>query len=339
MNDPLLIQALRGAPTSRPPFWFMRQAGRYLPEYRATREQAGSFLDLCFTPDLAVEVTLQPIRRFAPDAAILFADILLLAYAMGQDLAFVEGEGPKLGELPPLADVDPEDAANRLGPVYETVAGVRAALPAGTALIGFAGAPWTVALYMVQGRGGGEFVTARLRALREPALMDVLIAALTEATIAYLDRQIRDGAQAVQLFDSWAGLANPEQARDFVLRPSAAIVRALKERHPDVPVIGFPKGLGARLAGYRAATGVDCVAFDTSVDPAYARRHLQDGGCVQGNLDPLLTIIGGKAMRTSARALIAELRGGPFVFNLGHGLIPQSDPAAVEELADLIRNA
>ncbi len=338
-EKPLLAVA-RGGRCTPPPAWLMRQAGRYLPEYREVRARAGSFLDLCFQPELAAEVTLQPIRRFGFDAAILFADILLLPHALGREVRFVEGEGPRLDPLQDAAtiaglqDIDPLPA---LAPVFETVSRVRQALPVDCTLIGFAGAPWTVATYMVAGGAEREQVQARLFAYREPAAFQSLIDRLTETTIAYLEAQIAAGAEAVKLFDSWAGALAPSEFRRWCQVPAARIVSTLHARHPDVPVIGFPRGCGGLLAEYAASTGVDVIALDTGVDPAWADRVLPPGLPVQGNLDPLALIAGGTALQQAVAGILAALGDRPHVFNLGHGILPQTPPDNVAALLRLIR--
>jgi len=339
--DGRMMRALAGEAQAVPPVWLMRQAGRYLPEYRATRARAGSFLDLCYTPELALEVTLQPIRRFGFDAAILFADILLVPQALGATLTFVEGEGPRLSRIETaedLARLRPVDAIDEtLAPVYETVRLLRAALPAGVPLIGFAGAPWTVATYMVAGRGTPDQAPARAMIYRDPATFDALVDRITEATIAYLGAQIDAGAQIVKLFDSWAGsVPGPLFAR-YVTAPARRIAEALRAAHPGVPLIGFPRGAGGAYEAYAEETGAAAIALDTSVDPAWAARRLQPGRCVQGNLDPLLLITGGDALVTTTRRLIDTLAGGPYIFNLGHGITPEADPRNVELLLRTIR--
>ncbi len=335
------LRALAGETLAVPPVWIMRQAGRYLPEYRATRAQAGSFLDLCYTPELAAEATLQPIRRYGFDAAILFADILLVPQALGLDLAFVEGEGPRLSTVSTAAEVarlaPAEAVRERLAPVYETVRILAGALPRETALIGFAGAPWTVATYMVAGHGTRDQAPARAMIYRDPATFDALIDRVAEATVAYLSAQVEAGAEAVKLFDSWAGaLPGPLFAR-YAVEPTRRIVAALRAAHPGLPVVGFPRGAGAGYDGFAAATGVSCVALDASVDPAWAARSVQPQACVQGNLDPLLLVEGGDALRAATRACVAAFAGGPHVFNLGHGITPDADPANVSRMLEAIR--
>lgn len=345
MNKPSsgkrLIDALTDRPVDRPPFWFMRQAGRYLPEYRQIRAQVGDFLEMCYTPSAAAEVTLQPIRRYGMDAAILFADILLIPDALGQKLEYREGEGPVLepirtGEA--LAALRPDAIHERLAPVYETVERVAGALPEGTALIGFAGSPWTVASYMVEGHGSKEFQETRLWALRDPQGFGALIDILVETTTEYLSRQIEAGADAVQLFDSWSGVLSPDQFGRWCTDPTRAIVGRLKRRYPEIPVIGFPRGAGAKTPEYAAATGVDGVGLDTSMPPRWAASTLQASVAVQGNLDPLALVAGGRAMTDQARQILDALSLGPFIFNLGHGIVPQTPPEHVAALSELLRN-
>lgn len=340
MTKPML-RALRGEALAVPPVWMMRQAGRYLPEYRATRAKAGSFLDLCYTPELAAEVTLQPIRRYGFDAAILFADILLVPQALGLDLRFVEGEGPRLSTVTSAADVvalrPVADIDATLSPVYETLRLVRGALPAGTTLIGFAGAPWTVATYMVAGRGNPEQIPARSLLYRDAAAFDALIERVTEATVAYLLAQIAAGAEVVKIFDSWAGALPGPQFHRYAIAPARRIAAAIAERHPEVPVIGFPRGAGAGYDAFVRETGVAAVALDTGVDPAWAAATLQPRVCVQGNLDPLLLVLGGAALTAGTRAVVEAFRGGPHVFNLGHGITPDASPDNVARMLETIR--
>jgi uroporphyrinogen decarboxylase len=319
-----ILSALRGEVQARAPFWLMRQAGRYLPEYRALREKAGSFLNLCFNPEHATEVTLQPLRRFGMDAAILFSDILVVPYAMGQELAFVEGEGPKLGKIVPG-----NFEAARLAPVYETVRRVKRELPEGKALIGFAGAPWTVACYMVQGHGG-DFPAAREMAERQPGEFRKLIDRLVDATTSHLLLQIEAGADAVQIFDSWSGLA--PDFNSHVIAPTREIVSRLREKYPGVPVIGFPRGAGGRALPYARETGADCLALDTGA--SFPETKL----CLQGNLDPETLLEGGRALEEETLKILTAMRGRPFIFNLGHGVIKETPPEHVALLADIIRN-
>lgn len=333
------LTVFENTPVSPPPVWMMRQAGRYLPEYRETRARAGDFLSLCLNPELATEVTLQPIRRYGFDASILFADILLIPHAMGQPLAYREGEGPVLEPVRDRAQVArlTGDSAERLSPVYQTVRNLRAALPAEVALIGFAGAPWTVAAYMVEGRGGKGFVAARRWAFSDPDGFQTLIDMVTEATIHYLLAQIEAGANAIQIFDSWAGLLPASQLERWVIRPTRRIVEALKARHPQVPVIGFPRGVGPAVPAYCAGTGVDGVSLDESLDPAWAAQAVPAVVVLQGNMDPQFVVAGGPAMRAEADRILAVLAGRPHIFNLGHGLVPETPPEHVGELVAHIR--
>jgi uroporphyrinogen decarboxylase len=344
-----LLQVLDGSALDVPPVWLMRQAGRYLPEYREVRARAGSFLDLCYTPELAEEVTLQPIRRFGFDAAILFADILLVPQALGQGLRFVEGEGPRLdpvtdivglGRLKPVDEID-----EVLAPVYETVARLADSLPEDVTLIGFAGAPWTVATYMVAGRGTQDQGPARAWMYRDPEGFLRLIDLITLATIHYLDRQIVAGAEAVKLFDSWAGSLAPEMFARFSIEPARKIVAALKARHPGIPVIGFPRGAGAMYPDFAGETGVAAVALDSGVPLGWAREAMSPEGrgsgktgvALQGNMDPMLMVTGGTALTDTAKRIVERMQGVPHIFNLGHGITPDANPAHVEQLLRAIR--
>lgn len=335
-----LIATLRGDTVERTPIWLMRQAGRYLPEYRQTRAQVGSFLDLCYTPELAEEVTLQPIRRYGFDAAILFCDILVVPDALGQKVAFKDGEGPVLDPMTRIEQLDDLDLAavvERLQPVYETVRRLKRSLPAETTLIGFAGAPWTVATYMVGGRGSADQAAAKLWAYRAPDEFQKLIDLLVEATIAHLVAQVDAGAEVVQIFDTWAGSLPEAQFRRFSIAPTRAIVKALHRRFPDLPVIGFPRGAGTLAEDYARETGVAGMSLDTGVAVGWARTRLRPIACLQGNLDPLLLVAGGEEMRRAAAHILATLGDGPFVFNLGHGIVPQTPPGHVAELVDFVR--
>jgi len=341
MTSPFL-RVLAGEAVWPPPVWLMRQAGRYLPEYRAVRASTAGFVDLCLTPAKAAEVTLQPIRRFGFDAAILFSDILMLPYALGQGLTFVEGEGPM---LPPIRDsaglaaLDPAQVESRIAPILETVRLVRESLGPETALIGFAGSPWTVASYMVEGQGSRDFVEVRGLAYRDPALFDALIAMVTDSTITYLARQIEAGAGAVMLFDSWAGVLPPAQFRRYVIEPTRVIAAALRERFPATPVIGFPRLAGAMLAEYAAVTGVQAVGVDTAADPVQVARMVPRGTALQGNIDPLAVVAGGAAMADAAQAVLDAWKGRPFVVNLGHGIVPHTPPDHVGALVRQLRDA
>jgi uroporphyrinogen decarboxylase len=335
---PPLLQVLRGQKPAVPPIWLMRQAGRYLPEYRALREQKGGFLDLCYDAQAAAEITLQPIRRFGFDGAILFSDILIVPHAMGQHLWFEAGEGPRLA--PALLDHDlagftPDPS--RLEAIYATVRQVRAELPEDTAFLGFAGSPWTVSTYMVAGQGSKDHGVTRRLAYGDPTRFQTIIDAIVETTLDYLDGQIRAGVDAVQLFDSWAGSLSPAQFRRWVIEPNATIVRWLKAIHPAVPIIGFPKGAGAKLVDYAEQTGVDAVGVDETIDPFWAARSLPAGMPVQGNLDPLALIAGGETLDAAIDTILAAFAGRPHIFNLGHGILPDTPVAHVEHLLDRIR--
>ena len=333
-----LLAVLKGERQEIPPVWLMRQAGRYLPEYRALREAKGGFLALVYDSEAAAEITLQPIRRFGMDGAILFSDILIVPHALGQDLTFGVGEGPRL--TPPLLDgaFDALDAApERFAPIYETVRRVRAALDPSVAMLGFAGSPWTVATYMVAGQGSKDHAEARRLAYRDPAAFQALIDRIVHTTVDYLSGQIAAGAQAVQLFDSWAGSLAPAEFERWVIAPTAAIVGRLMVRHGDVAVIGFPKGAGAKLAAYAAETGIDAVGLDETIDPAWADAMLPPGMPVQGNLDPLALIAGGQAMHEGVTRIRAAFETRPYIFNLGHGILQDTPIAHVEALLALVR--
>lgn len=338
-NDNFL-RALRGEPTDHTPVWIMRQAGRYLPEYRETRKRAGSFLDLCYNPDLAVEVTLQPIRRFGFDASILFSDILVVPHALGRDLRFEEGRGPLMTPL----EADEVDALDgemfhvNLSPVYETVRRLRLELPAETTLLGFCGAPFTVASYMIAGHGTVDQAPARLFGYRHPEAMKKLLKVLADWSAAYLIRQIRSGADAVQIFDSWSGVLDERGFAEFCIEPVAEIVRQVNAACPGVPVIAFPRGAGSRYSGFREATGSDALALDWTV-PLDQARELQREGPVQGNLDPQRLVAGGKALSEGVGSILAALGDGPLVFNLGHGITPQTPVSHVEQMIREVRGA
>jgi uroporphyrinogen decarboxylase len=329
-----MLAVLRGERLAVPPVWMMRQAGRYLPEYRALRADRGSFLNLVYDSDAAAEVTLQPLKRFAElDAAILFSDILIVPFAIGQNLTFVTGEGPRL--TPPLASADLDELMPqlvRLEPIYETVRKVKAALPADKTLIGFAGSPWTVATYMVAGQGSREQAEARRMAYVEPERFAAIIERIEAVTLDYLSGQIEAGAEAVQLFDSWSGSLSPSQFERWVIAPTARLAAAIHERHPGVPVIGFPKGAGGKLAAYARETLVDGLGIDETVDPAWAARELPDGLPVQGNLDPLALIAGGEAMTAAVDRILDAFGGRPHIFNLGHGILQDTPIAHVEAM-------
>jgi uroporphyrinogen decarboxylase len=333
-----LLGVLRGERRDPPPVWLMRQAGRYLPEYRELRAGKGGFLELCYDPESAAEVTLQPIRRFGFDGAILFSDILVIPHALGQQLSFTAGEGPRLA--PPLRDSTLEDlvaAPERLDPIYETVRRVAAALPPETTFLGFAGAPWTVATYMVAGEGSRDQGDTRTLAYRDPIAFGAIIEAITTATIAYLGRQIEAGVHAVQIFDSWAGSLAPAEFERWVIAPTARIVAALHERYPQVPVIGFPKGAGGKLTAYAREVGADAIGLDETVDPVWADSVLPEGLPVQGNLDPLALLAGEKPLEAGVARVRGAFARRPHVFNLGHGILPQVPIAHVERLLELVR--
>ena len=334
----LLLDTLRGKVTERPPVWLMRQAGRYLPEYRALRAEKGGFLELVYDSEAAAEITLQPVRRFGFDGAILFSDILIVPYAMGQDLAFLAGEGPRLS--PRLIDAALgalEAVPERLLPIYRTVALVRDQLGPETTLLGFAGSPWTVATYMVAGEGSRDQHVTRALAYRDPAAFQAIVDAIVAVTIEYLGGQIEAGAEAVQLFDSWAGSLAPDEFERWVVAPNAAIADAVRSRHPQVPVIGFPKGAGAKLPAYARETAVDAVGLDETLDPVWAMHALPPGLPVQGNLDPLLLLAGGTALEQRARYICDVFAGRPHVFNLGHGIDKETPIAHVEQLLAVVR--
>ena len=336
-----LLRALAGETQDVPPIWMMRQAGRYLPEYRATRAQAGDFLSLCYNSELAAEVTLQPIRRYGFDAAILFADILLIPQALGADLWFVTGEGPRLSTITTDADfakLGPvSDIHETLNPIYETVKILSRELPAETTLIGFAGAPWTVATYMIAGRGTPDQGPAHALKQENRPLFEALLARITEATIDYLSKQIEAGAEVVKIFDSWAGSLKGEDFRKYALEPCREITAALKQRHPGIPVIGFPREAGEGYIGFAKETGIDCLALDNSVDPLWAAQHLQIDGCVQGNLASRHMVTGGAELVKETRAIVEALKKGPHIFNLGHGITPDANPDNVQLMIDTVR--
>ncbi len=337
----LLLRALAGETLDVPPIWMMRQAGRYLPEYRATRAQAGDFLSLCYNSELAAEVTLQPIRRYGFDAAILFADILLLPQALGADLWFVTGEGPRLSTVTTQADFDrlkpASDIHDHLAPIYETVRILRRELPPETALIGFAGAPWTVATYMIAGQGTRDQGPAHALKAENRVVFDALIERITAGTIDYLSKQVEAGAEVVKLFDSWAGSLKGEDFQRYAVEPARRIIAELKARHPDLPVIAFPREAGAGYIGFARATGADCVALDNSVSPQWGAEHVQTDGCVQGNLAPGHMVTGGQALVDATREVVAAFGNGPHIFNLGHGITPDADPENVQLMIDTVR--
>jgi uroporphyrinogen decarboxylase len=336
-----LLNVLKGLVPDRPPIWLMRQAGRYLPEYRAIREQAGSFLDLCYNPELACEVTLQPIRRFDLDAAILFSDILVIPDALGQSVRFEQGEGPVLEPLDPLGieALSGEDVLMHLQPVLETVHRVRSELSGEKTLLGFCGGPWTVATYMLGGRGSSDQAIARRFALENDKAFRQLMDVLIEASIAYLVAQLEAGADAVQVFESWASNLDERSFADYVIGPNRRIVAGVREVVPDAAIIGFPRSAPGMLAQFVRETGVDAVGLDQGVPLDWARHAVPGNVCVQGNLDPLRLVAGGEQMRIRAKEIVQAFRGRPHVFNLGHGIVPQTPPEHVAELVRIVRGA
>ena len=341
MNKPI-VDVLNGGLRKPPPIWLMRQAGRYLPEYRALREKTGSFLDLVYNPELAAEVTLQPVKRFGFDAAILFSDILVVPHALGQSVTFAAGEGPLLEPIKDRADFERLTSHidhKVLAPVYETVRRVRAVLPPAVALLGFCGAPWTVATYMVAGRGTPDQGPARLFAYRDAAAFDVLMDVLVEASASYLVRQLQAGADAVQIFDTWAGVLPPEQFARWCIAPTKRIVTMVRLQVPGAKIIGFPRGAGSQLPRYVAETGVDAVGLDWMIDRDFARERVQSVVPVQGNLDPLALLAGGAALDRSIDAVMEAFAGGPFIFNLGHGILPETPIAHVEQMLVRVRGS
>ncbi len=335
-----VVNVLKGETVFPPPLWMMRQAGRYLPEYRESRRRAGSFLDLCYNPDFAVEVTLQPIERFGFDASILFSDILVVPHALGRDLRFEEGRGPMMTPITAaeIGELGNEMFHVNLEPVYETVRRLRRRLPQETTLIGFCGAPWTVATYMIAGHGTPDQAPTRLFAYRQPEAFARLLDMLAEQSAAYLVRQIEAGADAVQIFDSWSGILDQPCFEAFCVEPVAKIVRAVRLVYPDVPIIGFPKGAGAYYDSYRQRTGVTALGLDWTV-PVAKGRDLQRHGAVQGNLDPLRLTAGGAALADGVRTILRGLGEGPLVFNLGHGVTPETPVAHVEQMVKMVRSA
>jgi len=334
-----LMKVLDGETFDIPPIWLMRQAGRYLPEYRETRKKAGGFLDLCYNPDLAVEVTLQPIRRFGFDASIMFSDILVIPHALGRNLDFREGEGPVLDPITvdEIETLNTEGFLENLSPVFETIGRLREELPSETTLIGFCGAPWTVATYMVAGRGTPDQAPARLFALQNSDGFQRLIDILVESSSKYLIKQIKSGADCVQIFDSWAGILGGDQFNRWCVDPVARIISEVRAEVPDAKIIGFPKGAGAQNFGYRQKTGIDCLGLDWSI-PFDQAKQLQNDGPIQGLLDPLRVIAGSRALDEGVDQIMENLSGGPLVFNLGHGITPQAPITHVEQLITRVRN-
>ncbi|MDP1965559.1 MAG: uroporphyrinogen decarboxylase [Reyranella sp.] len=335
------LQTLAGTRFPVPPIWLMRQAGRYLPEYRAIRATTRSFLEFCYTPDKAIEVTLQPIRRFGFDAAIIFSDILVVPDALGQKVWFEEGEGPKLEAL-----TDPSQfgrlsrarIADHLAPVYEAIRQTRAALSPETALLGFAGAPFTLACYMIEGSGSKDFAKVKQWAYGHPESFGLLIDLLVEAVVDHLAYQVEAGVDAVQLFDSWAGVLPEEQLFHWSLDPMARIAKGLRERHPEIPIIAFPRAVGPAMLMYRRPDTFTALSIDTGIGAHWAAKELQPHICVQGNLDPIMLVTGGDAMAREATRILDKLGHGPFVFNLGHGVVPQTPPDNVARLVEIVRN-
>jgi uroporphyrinogen decarboxylase len=335
------LRALAGETLTPPPFWLMRQAGRYLPEYRAVRAEAGSFLDLCYNPKTAIEVTLQPLRRYGFDAAILFSDILVVPDGLGQSVAFREGEGPVLTPIRSAMDLDGLDISglhDRMAPVYETVAGLAKSIPASTALIGFSGAPWTVATYMIEGGGSKDFANTKRLMWSDPETFARLMELLIEATGQYLIRQIDAGAEAIQIFDTWAGALPETEFRKWVIEPARKLVDRIHSERPGVPVIGFPRGAGIMYKTYALETKVNGLSLDSGVPLDWAAAELQPICTIQGNLDPILVVAGGEAMDAGIDRILKILGKGPFVFNLGHGIIPPTPPENVARLAERIKS-
>ena len=344
-----ILRVLNGEAVWPPPVWLMRQAGRFLPEYRAVRAQTKGFMDLCTTPELACEVTMQPVRRFGMDAAILFSDILVLPWALGQDLTFAEGEGPILPPIRTREQIEALDVAGvraAIAPVLETVRQVRAALnkreeegEGQATLIGFAGSPFTVACYMIEGGGSKEFAHVRAMAHGEPELFELLMEKIIAGTITYLSAQVLSGAEALMLFDSWSGILSPNLFRKHVIGATARIVAKLRERFPKTPIIGFPRLAGLMLGEYAEKTGVQGVAIDTSAEPSIAASMIPAHIALQGNLDPLAVVAGGAALEAEAASILNALKGRPHIFNLGHGILPQTNPDHVKALVEQIKNA
>lgn len=341
VNKPLL-DVLNGNRRNVPPVWMMRQAGRYLPEYRELRQQAGSFLNLCFNPKLAAGVTLQPVRRFQFDAAILFSDILVIPQALGQPVSFEAGEGPRLTPLQDpsvMTRLSSEVDQAVLAPIYETIRLVKAALPAHTALIGFCGAPWTVATYMIAGRGTPDQAPARIFAYQYPDAFAALIDVLVQASAAYLVQQFRAGVEVVQIFDTWAGVLPPEQFARWCIDPVQRIVAEVRSEIPQAKIIGFPRGAGTRLLRYVDEVAVDAVGLDWAVDRSFVREQIQRRLPVQGNLDPLVLLAGGAALDSAVDTILAAFADGPFIFNLGHGILPDTPIAHVERMLKRVRGS
>lgn len=337
-SQKLLLQTLHGKKSEETPIWLMRQAGRYLPEYRELRAKKGGFLKLCYDPESAAEVTVQPIRRFGFDGAILFSDILIVPHAMGQDLWFEAGEGPRLSpRMVETALSSLTAAPEHFEAIYATVRKVASLLDDKTTFMGFAGSPWTIATYMVHGQGSKDQAVARRYAYQDEIAFGELIKAIIANTIEYLLGQIEAGVEAVQLFDSWSGSLSPAQFEKWVIAPNAAIISGIKAVHPDFPIIGFPKGAGAKLIAYAQETGADAIGLDETVDPVWANKNLPKDLPVQGNLDPLTLIAGGEALEKSVQHILQTFRERPHVFNLGHGILPDTPIEHVEKLLTLVR--
>ena len=338
-----ILRALAGETLPTPPIWMMRQAGRYLPEYRATRAQAGDFLSLCYNSELATEVTMQPIRRYGFDASILFADILLVPQALGADLRFETGEGPRLSTITSQAELDalkPADEIHEhLDPIYQTVNTLSKSLPDETTLIGFAGAPWTVATYMIGGKGTPDQAPAHALKAENKAVFEGVLDRITEATILYLNKQIEAGAEVVKLFDSWAGSLKGDDFDNYSLTPMRKIIDGVRASHPNTPIIAFPRGAGERYKGAHEATGADCIAFDDAVSAEWVAENVQPDACVQGNLASSHMVTGGDALVSETRRIVDALSKGPHIFNLGHGITPDADPENVQLMIDTVRSS
>jgi len=336
-----LMRTLAGERQAIPPIWLMRQAGRYLPEYRQIRQSVGNFLDLCFNPKLAAEVTLQPIRRFGFDAAIIFSDILVIPHALGQRVSFSEGDGPRLDGITDAAGLrklrGPDQG--RLEAIYETIRRVKQQLPDNVALLGFCGAPWTLATYMIAGSGSSDQIPAREFAYRSPDLFDALIEKLVQASADYLIRQFEAGADAVQIFDTWAGVLSSDEFDRCCIDPCARIVTGVRKQIPAAKIIGFPRGAGSKLQRYISAVAVDAVGLDWTIDPAFARDELQTRKPIQGNLDPVALLAGGQALDGAVDHILQNFAAGPFIFNLGHGVLPDTPVRHVEQLVNRVRTA
>lgn len=344
-ENKILLSALRGQITDTVPFWLMRQAGRYLPEYRDLRVQKGGFLDMVYDPVAAAEITLQPIRRFGMDGAILFSDILVIPQALGQSLTFTQGEGPKLTPVRSEADLSRlsvKTIDQTLSPVYQTLKNIRNMLIQEkrdhVTTLGFAGAPWTIACYMIEGSGSRDFEHVKATALKNPVFFDHLMDLIVEATVHYLSAQIKAGAEAVQIFDSWAGVCDENQFRQWVIAPTVRIVAQLKSLHPDTPIIGFPRGAGVMAYDYALETGIDALGIDYTANIEWVRENISAHGiCIQGNLDPARLLAGGQSLRDEAHRILENFKGTPFIFNLGHGVIKETPAEHVMELTRLIR--